>query len=110
MDLESVRKEVETWQSLSGLPNVISVIEADVFENYVYIVSDFAESGSLEKWLKENEGKANSVEEAVTITRQILHGLEGMHRAGFVHRDLKPANILIKKGLFIWLISAFRGK
>lgn len=99
IDLESVRKEVETWQSLSGLPNVISVVEADVFENYVYIVSDFAESGSLEKWLKENEGKANSVEEAVTITRQILHGLEGMHRAGFVHRDLKPANILIKKGV-----------
>lgn len=99
IDLKSVRKEVETWQTLSGLPNVISVIEANIFENYVYIVSDFAEGGSLEQWLKENGGKANSFEEAVTITRQILHGLEGMHRAGFVHRDLKPGNILIKKGV-----------
>lgn len=98
-DLEGIKKEVQTWQTLSGLPNVISVIEANFFENYVYIVSDFAESGSLEKWLKENGGKANSVEEAVIITRQILKGLEGMHKAGFVHRDLKPANILIKKGV-----------
>lgn len=99
IDLKSVRKEVETWQTLTGLPNVISVIEANIFENYVYIVSDFAEGGSLESWIKENGGKTNSVEEAVKITRQILHGLEGMHRAGFVHRDLKPANILIKKGV-----------
>ena len=99
VDLEGIKKEVQTWQTLSGLPNVISVIEANFFENYVYIVSDFAESGSLEKWLKENGGKANSVEEAVIITRQILKGLEGMHNAGFVHRDLKPANILIKKGV-----------
>lgn len=98
-DLDGIKKEVQTWQTLSGLPNVISVIEANFFENYVYIVSDFAESGSLEKWLKDNSGKANSVEEAVIITRQILKGLEGMHRAGFVHRDLKPANILIKKGV-----------
>jgi formylglycine-generating enzyme required for sulfatase activity len=99
IDLGSVKKEVQVWQTLSGLPNVISVIEANIFEDYVYIVSDFAEGGSLEDWLKANGGKANSVEEAVTLTKQILQGLEGMHRAGFVHRDLKPANILIKKGI-----------
>ena len=99
IDLETVKKEVQTWQSLSGLPNIISVIEANIFEDFVYIVSDFAEGGSLEKWLKDNGGKANSLEEAIIITRQILQGLEGMHRAGFVHRDLKPANILVKKGV-----------
>ena len=79
IDLEIVKKEVQTWQSLSGLQNVISVIEANKFEDYVYIVSEFAEGGSLEKWLKDNGGKANSPEEAVSITRQILQGLEGMH-------------------------------
>lgn len=100
IDLEIVKKEVRTWQSLSGLQNVISVSYADKFEEYVYIVSDYAEGGSLEKWLKQRGGKAASPEEAVAITRQILQGLEGMHGEGFVHRDLKPANILIKRGVF----------
>ena len=71
IDLEIVKKEIQTWQLLSGLPNVISVIEANIFEDYVYIVSDFAEGGSLEKWLKENGGKANSVEEAKQVGKCI---------------------------------------
>lgn len=100
IDVEIVKKEIQTWQNLSGLPNVISVIEANRFEDYVFIVSEFAEGGSLEKWLKANGGKASSHEEAVTITRQILQGLEGMHGEGFVHRDLKPANVLLKRGAF----------
>jgi formylglycine-generating enzyme required for sulfatase activity len=100
IDLEIVKKEIQTWQNLSGLPNVISVIEANKFEDYVFIVSEFAEGGSLEKWLKANNGKANSLEEAVVITRHILQGLEGMHGEGFVHRDLKPANVLLKRNTF----------
>lgn len=100
IDLAIVKKEVQTWQSLNGLQNVISVIEANKFENYVYIVSEFAEGGSLEKWLKDNGGKARSYEEAVAFTRQILQGLEGMHGEGFVHRDLKPANVLLKRKIF----------
>ncbi len=100
IDLEIVKKEIQTWQNLSGLPNVISVIEANKFEDYVFIVSEFAEGGSLEKWLKANDGKAKSPAEAVAITRQILQGLEAMHDEGFVHRDLKPANVLLKRNVF----------
>jgi formylglycine-generating enzyme required for sulfatase activity len=99
-NLEKVKKEIRTWQSLSGLPNVISVIEANRFEDYFYIVSDYADGGSLENWLAARGGKAVTTEEAVAVARQILQGLEAMHNAGFVHRDLKPANVLIKKGFF----------
>ncbi len=100
IDVEIVKKEIQTWQSLSGLPNVISVIEANKFEDYVFIVSEFAEGGSLDKWLKASGGKAGSIEEAVKIAGQILRGLEGMHGEGFVHRDLKPANVLLKRNIF----------
>jgi serine/threonine protein kinase len=100
IDVTAVKREVGTWQSLNGLPNVISVIEANRFENYVYIVSEFAEGGSLDKWLKANGGKAGSIEDAVKIVLQILQGLEGMHSEGFVHRDLKPANVLLKRNIF----------
>jgi serine/threonine protein kinase len=53
------------------LPNVISVIEADFVEDYIYIVSEFADGGSLQRWLAANGGKARSVEQAVTIVLEI---------------------------------------
>lgn len=95
-----VQKEVEVWQSVTGLPNIISVIEADFAEGYIYIVSEYAEGGSLQRWLAANGGKAHTVEQAVEITMEILNGLDYLHRAGFIHRDIKPANILIRKGTF----------
>ncbi|MCY7348361.1 MAG: tetratricopeptide repeat protein [Pyrinomonadaceae bacterium] len=100
IEIQTVQREIEVWQKISGLPNVISVIEADFAENYIYIVSEYADGGSLQHWLAANGGKANSIEQAVGITLEILNGLEHLHRAGFIHRDIKPANILIRKGTF----------
>lgn len=99
IDIERVKKEIETWKRVSGSPNIVSIFEADIYEDYVYIVSEFADGGSLEKWLKENGGKADSLEQAVEITQGILKGLESLHGCGFVHRDLKPANVLFRKGV-----------
>lgn len=99
IDLDTVRREVEIWQRLSGLPHIISVIEGNKFEDYVYIVSEFADGGSLDKWIRAHGGQANSHGEAMAIVGQILQGLESMHGEGFVHRDLKPANILVKRNL-----------
>lgn len=95
INYEIIKKELAVWKQLRGLGNIISVIELDRFEDYVYVVSDFADGGSLENWLKSNGGKASSVEQAVEITLQILNGLENLHEKGFVHRDLKPDNLLI---------------
>ena len=100
IEIQTVQREVEVWQRISGLPNVIAVIEADFYENYIYIVSEYADGGSLQKWLAANGGKAWKVEQAVQIILEILNGLDYLHRAGFVHRDIKPANILIRKGTF----------
>lgn len=100
IDFEIVRKELAVWKQLKGLPHIISLVELDRFEEYVYIVSDFADGGSLEKWLTDNQGKAESEEEAIKIILQILTGLENLHEKGFVHRDLKPDNILIMNGKF----------
>lgn len=99
IDLEKVKREVQTGQKLNFLPNIISVIEADVFENYVYIVSDYADGGSLQEWLNKEGGKAESQEQAIEFTLDILEGLNGLHKSGYVHRDIKPDNILIRRNI-----------
>ncbi len=100
VDFDKIGKELAVWKQLKGLPHIISVIELDRFEDYVYVVSDFADGGSLEKWLKTNGGKASTETEAVQIALEILTGLENLHGKGFVHRDLKPDNILLMNGRF----------
>jgi tetratricopeptide (TPR) repeat protein len=100
IEIQAIQREVEIWQKISGLPNVISVMEADYFEGYIYIVSEYADGGSLQRWLAANGGKAWSIEQAVNIVSEILNGLDYLHRTGFIHRDIKPANILIRKGTF----------
>ena len=99
VDFDKIGKELAVWKQLRGLPHIISVIELDRFEDYVYVVSDFADGGSLEKYLNKN-GKARTETEAVQIALEILTGLENLHGKGFVHRDLKPDNILIMNGRF----------
>lgn len=96
-----IKKEIRISQKLSGLPHIISVIEADKHQDcYVYIISEYADGGSLRKWLSKNGGKAPSYEEAIKITSEILKGLEYMDGQKVVHRDLKPENILKKKEVF----------
>ena len=95
---DKIGKELAVWKQLKGLPHIISVIEFDRFEDFVYVISDFADGGSLESWLRSNGGKASSEAQAVQDRFEILTGLENLHAKDFVHRDLKPDNILIMNG------------
>ncbi len=94
VDFEAIRQEATLWEQASGHANVLPIIDADIFDGQVVIVSEYADGGSLEQWLKTNG--AMSVERAVQTTIQILDGLEFLHSRNIIHRDLKPANILLQ--------------
>lgn len=97
LTLDKEKREIGIWQKVSGMPNIISIIEADEFEEYIYVVSEFADGGSLENQMT---GNPFPIEKAVTIIMEILSGLNSLHQMAFVHRDVKPANILIRRGVY----------
>lgn len=98
IDFEVVKREARLWVEASGHPNVLPIIEADVYDDQIVIVSEYAPDGSLDEWLKLHRSKAPSIDEAVEIVSGILAGLEHLHSRLIIHRDLKPANILLQGG------------
>ncbi|MEK7723347.1 MAG: protein kinase [Acidobacteriota bacterium] len=95
-DLESVKRELNTWIDASGNKQVVSVLDGFLFDDMFVIVSEYADGGSLRQWLKTNGGKAPSVEKAIELMGGVLDGLTHLHSNKIVHRDLKPENILLK--------------
>ncbi len=95
VELAAIRKEATIWAQASGHPNVLPIIEADIYDGRVVIVSEYAPDGSLVDWLARHGGRV-ALPEAVNMLDGILAGLEQLHSRRIVHRDLKPANVLLQ--------------
>src|SRR5215210_3674630 len=74
VNLEAIKQEATLWEQASGNTNVLPIIDADIYEGQVVIVSEYAEGGSLADKLK-TDGKL-PVERALEMTIGILNGLE----------------------------------
>ena len=93
-DIEVIRREANLWVQASGHPNVLPIIEANIYQGQIVIVSEYAPDGSLSNWLKTHNDI--SLETAIEMTSGILAGLEHLHSKKIIHRDLKPDNILLQ--------------
>jgi serine/threonine protein kinase len=92
-DLDAIRQEANLWKQAGGHPNVL--IEADIYDGYVVIVSEYAPDGSLEEWVTGSAGPS-AIDKSAKIVSGVLGGLQHLHMKGIIHRDLKPANILFQ--------------
>jgi WD40 repeat protein/predicted Ser/Thr protein kinase len=97
VDIEVFKQEAAIWAQVSGHPNVLPIIEADIYDGQIVIVSEYAPGGSLMNWLQKHGGRAPSIGAAVEMAAEILDGLEHLHEQRIIHRDLKPDNILLQR-------------
>jgi len=97
IDLEAFKQEAAIWIQASGHPNVLPLIDADIYDDQVVIVSEYVSDGSLAGWLKQHGGKAPTAEATCEIMGGVLAGLAHLHARRIIHRDLKPENILLQR-------------
>ena len=89
---ERLLREARSAAGLSH-PNVVTVYQAAVDADCVYIAMEYVDGPTLEQWLE--EGGASDTAAVIRLLKQVAAGLDYAHRKGIVHRDIKPLNILI---------------
>jgi serine/threonine protein kinase len=96
LDMDAIKQEAALWAQASGHPNIIPIIEANIYDDHIVIASEYASGGSMQEWLNRHGGAAPSIDIAVRVMFGILDGLEHLHTRQIIHRDLKPSNLLLQ--------------
>ncbi len=83
-------------------PGVVHILETGVLTDQVYnievpyFIMSYIRGVTLAELLKKESPM--DLEQALSITRDVLGALEIIHRNNIIHRDLKPSNIMIEEG------------
>jgi serine/threonine protein kinase len=90
------RKLFETEAALVGKLNhehLVAIYDAVVDGDTCYIVMEFVQGGTLEKYTVDDN--LLSYERVVDVMYKASRGMGFASKGGIIHRDLKPANILL---------------
>ncbi|KAF9102204.1 hypothetical protein BGX27_011127 [Mortierella sp. AM989] len=88
--IEDIEREIKIVSQLTH-KNIIQCFGVDRDANYVFIVTDYAEGGSLKDAL------GLSWEDKKRIVVEVARRLAYLHKQGIIHRDIKAGNILLTK-------------
>jgi len=78
--------------SFCNHPNIVQYIKAYIWEDEVSVVMEYMEGGSLSEAVKKF---AFSEDHIAYIAREMLKGIQYLHRNNLVHRDLKSGNVML---------------
>ncbi|XP_039274447.2 tyrosine-protein kinase Yes-like isoform X1 [Styela clava] len=97
MEPEKFRQEAEVMKELRhwNLLNLYAV----VYEEPMYIVTEFMSLGSLLDCLRESKLDIRDMKDYIDIATQVACGMEFIEFKKYVHRDLRAANVLVDSNL-----------
>ncbi|KAI0718192.1 kinase-like protein [Cerioporus squamosus] len=93
-EIGQIMSEIDLLKNLNH-PNIVKYKGFEKTPDYLYIILEFCENGSLHNICKKF-GKFPETLVGVYIA-QVLEGLVYLHDQGVIHRDIKGANILTNK-------------
>ncbi|KQJ90577.1 serine/threonine-protein kinase PEPKR2 [Brachypodium distachyon] len=92
---ETVHREVEIMQHLSGHPGVVTLKAVFEDTDKFYLVMELCSGGRLLDEIA-RDGKFSEQRAAIVI-KDLMSVLKYCHEMGVIHRDIKPENILLTK-------------
>ena len=84
--------EAEFMLRLQGAEGVVQLESSYFTKDKCYLIMEYCDRGDLYKAL---EGNLLTLDDKVGIAKDILSGINHIHKAGIIHRDLKPLNVLL---------------
>lgn len=90
-------KEVKSLIKMKEHPNIVKLMEVVRQKEDLYFVFEYINSGNLFDFVVQQRSAGIKISEMVAkdLVKQILEGLEHIHRNNYMHRDLKCENILV---------------
>src|SRR5215467_4976122 len=74
-------------------PNIVTVHDMGEDAGRLFIVMELLQGDELRQIIK--AGPPLTLEDKVSLIRQVCRGLHYAHQQGVIHRDMKPANIFV---------------
>lgn len=90
--IKEVMSEINLLSKLNH-PNIVKYRGCFLEQNYLYIILELVDFGSLQTLIKQYDGLGENI--VACYIYQILLGLKYLHEQGIIHKDIKAANILM---------------
>jgi serine/threonine protein kinase len=92
---EHILREIMQLQLLQHR-HIAFILEYGIHQQQLFLVTSYADGGSLEQRLARANSRFLPVQEALTLVKQVGGALHFAHQRDILHANLKPENILFR--------------